>query len=190
MRSAFSANTRTAEATCFKIGHSTRTDHFDQERNSMAIDFEIPAEAKAIRERVRPWVHDECVPAEEACWPAATTRHPRRPAQEGARAGPVVSVHPEGIWRHGAGPARQCAGADGAGRELSRRAVDEHPGPRRRDHADAARARHRASEGEIPQAAAERREAHLLFDDREGRRRRCHRHADPRRAQTATTTMC
>ena len=35
-------------------------------------------------------------------------------------------------------------------------------------------------EGEVPQAAAERREAHLLLDDREGRRRRRHRHADPR----------
>jgi len=31
----------------------------------VAIDFEIPAEAKAIRERVRKWVHDECVPAEQ-----------------------------------------------------------------------------------------------------------------------------
>jgi acyl-CoA dehydrogenase len=31
----------------------------------MAIDFEIPAEAKAIRERVRQWVHDECMPAEK-----------------------------------------------------------------------------------------------------------------------------
>ncbi len=31
----------------------------------MAIDFEIPAEAKAMRERVRTWVHDECVPAEK-----------------------------------------------------------------------------------------------------------------------------
>ncbi len=31
----------------------------------MAIDFEIPAEAKAIRERVRQWVYDECVPAEK-----------------------------------------------------------------------------------------------------------------------------
>jgi len=30
----------------------------------MAIDFEIPAEAKAIRERVRQWVQDECIPAE------------------------------------------------------------------------------------------------------------------------------
>ena len=31
----------------------------------MSIDFEIPAEAKAIRERVRQWVHDECIPAQE-----------------------------------------------------------------------------------------------------------------------------
>jgi acyl-CoA dehydrogenase len=30
----------------------------------MAIDFEIPAEAKAVRERVRQWVRDECIPAE------------------------------------------------------------------------------------------------------------------------------
>ena len=31
----------------------------------MSIDFEIPAEAKAIREKVRAWVHDECMPAEK-----------------------------------------------------------------------------------------------------------------------------
>ncbi len=31
----------------------------------MSIDFEIPAEAKAVRERVRQWVTDECIPAEK-----------------------------------------------------------------------------------------------------------------------------
>ena len=31
----------------------------------MSIDFEIPAEAKAIRAKVRQWVHDECKPAEQ-----------------------------------------------------------------------------------------------------------------------------
>ncbi|HEY1707473.1 MAG TPA: acyl-CoA dehydrogenase family protein [Rhizomicrobium sp.] len=31
----------------------------------MAIDFEIPPDAKAIREKVRKWVHDECIPAQE-----------------------------------------------------------------------------------------------------------------------------
>lgn len=30
----------------------------------MSIDFEIPAEAKAIRLKVRQWVQDECIPAE------------------------------------------------------------------------------------------------------------------------------
>jgi acyl-CoA dehydrogenase len=31
----------------------------------MSIDFEIPADAKAVRERVRQWVQDECAPAEK-----------------------------------------------------------------------------------------------------------------------------
>ena len=31
----------------------------------MSIDFEIPSEAKAIREKVRKWVHEECIPAEK-----------------------------------------------------------------------------------------------------------------------------
>jgi acyl-CoA dehydrogenase len=32
----------------------------------MAIDFEIPPEAAAVRERVRQWVQDECIPAEKS----------------------------------------------------------------------------------------------------------------------------
>ncbi|MBV9509671.1 MAG: acyl-CoA dehydrogenase family protein [Caulobacteraceae bacterium] len=32
----------------------------------MSIDFEIPADAKAVREKVRRWVHEECIPAEKA----------------------------------------------------------------------------------------------------------------------------
>ncbi len=31
----------------------------------MSIDFEVPAEAKAIRAKVRQWVQDECIPAEQ-----------------------------------------------------------------------------------------------------------------------------
>src|SRR6266487_3791517 len=31
----------------------------------MSIDFEVPAEAKAIRTRVRKWVQEECIPAEK-----------------------------------------------------------------------------------------------------------------------------
>jgi acyl-CoA dehydrogenase len=34
-------------------------------RTIMAIDFEIPEDAKAIRDKVRAFVHDECIPAEE-----------------------------------------------------------------------------------------------------------------------------
>src|SRR3979411_1319146 len=32
---------------------------------AMSIDFEVPAEAKAIREKVRQWVQEECIPAEK-----------------------------------------------------------------------------------------------------------------------------
>src|SRR5258708_13657045 len=32
--------------------------------SAMSIDFEIPPEAKAVRERVRQWVKNECIPAE------------------------------------------------------------------------------------------------------------------------------
>ena len=31
----------------------------------MAIDFTIPDDAKEVRERVRQWVQDECIPAEK-----------------------------------------------------------------------------------------------------------------------------
>src|SRR5437762_14334680 len=31
----------------------------------MSIDFEVPAEAKANRTRVRKWVQEECIPAEK-----------------------------------------------------------------------------------------------------------------------------
>jgi len=79
----------------------------------MSIDFEIPAEAKAIREKVRQWVHDECIPRK---------RNGHQPldevlgetTEEGAGAGAVVPVRAEGIWRHGPRPARQRPGADGA----------------------------------------------------------------------------
>jgi acyl-CoA dehydrogenase len=35
-----------------------------REQQAMSIDFEIPEEAKAVRAKVRAWVHDECIPAE------------------------------------------------------------------------------------------------------------------------------
>ena len=39
----------------------------------MSIDFEIPAEAKAVREKVRQWVQDECIPPKNGCTKGPTT---------------------------------------------------------------------------------------------------------------------
>jgi len=116
-------------------------------------------------------------PGREGARPQAAERGARAAAQEGARPGPVVPVHPQGIWRHGPGPAGQRAGADGAGRERPGRAVDEHAGPGRRLDDDPAGVWQRVSEGEVSQADPQRRETRVLLDDREGRRRRRHRHA-------------
>src|SRR6185503_20113127 len=43
--------------------HSSSPTNRNKNRGNrqMSIDFEIPAEAKAIREKVRQWVHDECI---------------------------------------------------------------------------------------------------------------------------------
>ena len=108
----------------------------------------------------------------------AARRGARQAPGEGARARAVVPVRAEGIWRHGARPARQRAGADGAWRKHAGRAVDEHARPRRRLDDDHSRARHAVPEGEIPKAAAQRRKAHLLLDDGEGGGSGRHRHAD------------
>ena len=56
----------------------------------MAIDFEIPAEAKAIREKVRAWVHDECVPAEKALMEGADYKKTLAALRKKARA--------QGLW--------------------------------------------------------------------------------------------
>ena len=55
------------------------------EETAMSIDFEIPAEAKAIREKVRQWVHDECIPAGKGTGHQAA----RRSAGEAARRRPA-----------------------------------------------------------------------------------------------------
>src|SRR5471030_216334 len=56
----------------------------------MAIDFEIPAEAKAVREKVRRWVHDECVPAEKALLAGADYKETLGALRKKARA--------QGLW--------------------------------------------------------------------------------------------
>src|SRR5215471_21485493 len=48
-----------------QFGAQTSTQTNPREGPAMAIDFEIPKEAQQIRERVRKWVHDECMPAEK-----------------------------------------------------------------------------------------------------------------------------
>jgi len=56
----------------------------------MSIDFEIPAEAKAIREKVRQWVHDECIPAQEKIKDKASFKKVIDDLRKKARA--------EGLW--------------------------------------------------------------------------------------------
>src|SRR5882757_5512497 len=56
----------------------------------MAIDFEIPAEAKAIRAKVRQWVHDECMPAEKKLLSGADYKTTLAELRKKARA--------QGLW--------------------------------------------------------------------------------------------
>jgi acyl-CoA dehydrogenase len=56
----------------------------------MAIDFEIPEEAKAIRARVRAWVQDECIPAEKRLKDKESYKHVLAELRAKARA--------QGLW--------------------------------------------------------------------------------------------
>jgi acyl-CoA dehydrogenase len=56
----------------------------------MAIDFEIPAEAKAIRAKVRQWVEDECRPAEKKLLAGADYKTTLTELRKKARA--------QGLW--------------------------------------------------------------------------------------------
>ena len=56
----------------------------------MSIDFEIPAEAKAIRAKVRQWVHDECIPAQEKIKDKASYKKVMDDLRKKARA--------QGLW--------------------------------------------------------------------------------------------
>jgi len=56
----------------------------------MAIDFEIPAEAKAIRAKVRQWVEDECRPAEKKLLDGADYKTTLAELRKKARA--------QGLW--------------------------------------------------------------------------------------------
>ena len=89
----------------------------------MSIDFEVPAEAKAIREKVRKWVQEECIPAEKELDTKPLDEVLGQLRKKARAQGSVVPVRAEGIWRHGPRTAGQCAGADGARRKLARRAL-------------------------------------------------------------------
>src|SRR5690242_13261810 len=56
----------------------------------MSLNFEIPAEAKAMRERVRQWVHDECIPAEKMLLAGADYKETLAALRKKARA--------QGLW--------------------------------------------------------------------------------------------
>ena len=77
----------------------------------MAIDFEIPAEAQAIRERVRQWVHDECIPAEKRLvdgedYKTVLTSCARRRARRAS--GVPSSRRSTAAWASGRSPTRWC----------------------------------------------------------------------------------
>ncbi len=110
----------------------------------MSIDFEIPAEAKAIRERVRQWVHDECIPAEKESGRQADYDEVLGELRAKARAqGLWCPFIPKEYGGMGLGPLANALVQMELGESHARRAVDEHAGPRRRHDADPARARHR-----------------------------------------------
>src|SRR5579862_8652272 len=56
----------------------------------MSLDFEIPPDAKAIREKVRQWVHDECIPAEKKLLAGADYKETLAALRKKARA--------QGLW--------------------------------------------------------------------------------------------
>ena len=145
------------------------------------IDFEIPEDTKAIRAKVREFVQNECIPAEADCTAENFDQ---------VLAGLREKARSQGLWcpfipeEHGGMGLRPLANAlvqMELGESFLGATVPEHPGARRRHHADSAGTRHRSPEREVSAAAAGWQQTHLLFDDGKGRRRRRHRHADQRR---------
>ena len=56
----------------------------------MSLDFEIPPDAKAVRAKVRKWVHDECIPAEKKLLSGADYKETLAALRKKARA--------QGLW--------------------------------------------------------------------------------------------
>ena len=70
----------------------------------MAIDFEILDDAQLIRERVRKWVHDECIPVEQRLIDGEEYKTVLGELHEGARSGPLVPLHTGEHGGMGLGP--------------------------------------------------------------------------------------
>ncbi len=96
----------------------------------MSLDFEVPPEAKAIREKVRKWVHEECIPAEKEL--------DSKPFDE-VLANLRKKARAQGLWYPfvpkeyggmGLGPLANALVQMELGREHAGRAVDEHARPR------------------------------------------------------------
>ena len=150
----------------------------------MAIDFEIPAEAKAIRERVRQWVHDECMPAEKRLLAGEDYKTVLGELRKKARAqGLWCPFIPKEYGGMGLGPLANALVQMELGESYLGALSMNTQGPDDATMLTLLEHGTRVPEGEVPEAAAERRQAHLLLDDREGRRRRCDRHADARRSK-------
>ena len=146
----------------------------------MSIDFEVPAEAKAIREKVRKWVHDECIPAEKELDTKPLDEVLGTLRKKARAQGLWCPFVPKEYGGMGLGPLANALVQMELGESMLGALSMNTQGPDDASMMTILDARHGISEGKVPQAAAERRQAHLLLDDGKGGRRRRHRHADHR----------
>ena len=145
----------------------------------MSIDFEVPAEAKAIREKVRQWVQDECIPAEKEldCKPLEEVLgRLRKKARAQGLWCPFVPKEYGGM---GLGPLANALVQMELGESIARRAVDEHARPRRRLDDDASSTHGTEYQKEKFLKPLLNGDKRICFSMTEKAvRRRCHRHAD------------
>ena len=145
------------------------------------IDFKIPDETKAIRDKVRNFVQSECHPAEENC----TAEN-----FDEVLAGLRKTARSQGLWcpfvpeEHGGMGLRPLANAlvqmELGESFLGALALNTRAG--RRDYADTPRTRYGLPKRKVLETVIKWRETYLLLDDRKSRWSRCYRHANQGRA--------
>jgi len=115
----------------------------------MSIDSKIPAEAKAIREKVRKWVQEECIPAEKELdtKPLDDVLGKLRIEARAKACGARSCRRNMAAWAWVRSPTRWCRGTR---RKHPGRAVHEHAGARRCLDADDPDAWHGISEEKVP----------------------------------------